>query len=209
VKLSIGTAVVTQNLQRKLDVYKSNGIPVYFGGTLFEAFASQNQADNYKKLLDACGLEHVEISNGMNILSEQERLDYIEKFKHDFIVFSEVGSKDDDLVIPPFKWVEMIKATIDAGALYVITEGRQHGNAGIYQKSGDVRKGLLEEINAHVSIDNIIFEAPQAEQQIYLINNFGPNVNIANVSPKEIVVLETQRIGLRYETYNTMNQMFK
>src|SRR5579875_1815160 len=47
IKLGFGTSFVTPNLREKIEVYQSYNIPVYFGGTLFEAFLIRNQIDEY------------------------------------------------------------------------------------------------------------------------------------------------------------------
>ena len=50
VKLGWATSYVTPNLKEKLALYKSAGIPVYFGGTLFEAFYIRGQFDDYRRI---------------------------------------------------------------------------------------------------------------------------------------------------------------
>lgn len=201
VKFSIGTAYVTPNLKKKIEIYQKNNIEVFFGGTLFEIYAVQKRIDKYKYILKKLGINYVEISNGLAQISEDDRLKYVDEFKKDFIVISEVGCKDEEKITPPYKWIEMIKNTISAGALYVMAEGRESGNAGLYRRSKEIRMGLIDEIISHIPAEKIIFEAPFPEQQIYLINKIGPNVNLGNIMAKDIILLESQRRGLKYETY--------
>ncbi len=201
VKFSIGTAYVTLNVQEKIELYKKNNIEVFFGGTLFEIYAVQNRVDQYKILLKKLGLNYVEISNGLAQISDEDKLKYVNEFKEDFNVISEVGCKDEEIITPPYKWVQMIKDTLDAGAAYVIAEGRESGNAGLYRQSKEVRMGLIEEIIYHISPKKIIFEAPLLEQQVFFINKIGPNVNLGNIIAKDIILLEAQRCGLKYETF--------
>src|SRR5215210_1535368 len=52
VKLGFGTAFVTPNLRQKIEVYQAAGIPVYFGGTLFEAFLIRNRFDDYVAMME-------------------------------------------------------------------------------------------------------------------------------------------------------------
>ncbi len=52
IKLGFGTSFVTPNLAEKIEVYRKAGIPVYFGGTLFEAFVVRNQFSDYLRLLE-------------------------------------------------------------------------------------------------------------------------------------------------------------
>lgn len=201
VKLSIGTAYVTTSLKEKIKLYRSSDIEVFFGGTLFEVYAVQNQIDNYKRIMNKNDIHFVEISNGLSLISEADRLHYIDIFKPDFEVITEVGCKDEDKITPPYKWVEMIEQSLEAGVLYVTAEGRESGDAGLYRRSREIRMGLIDEIVHQISYKKIIFEAPLANQQIYLINTVGANVNLGNIMARDIILLEAQRIGLKYETY--------
>ncbi len=200
VKLGWGTALVTPALERKLAVYRAAGLPVYFGGTLFEALYLRDQLDTYRRLMDAQGIEHVEISNGMVPLSPDEKLECIRVFARDFTVLSEVGSKDRQKITPPYKWVEQISAELEAGSWKVICESRETGTAGIFRPNGEIRSGLIDEIVDRIDAERIIFEAPRKAQQVWLIRHLGPNVNLGNIAPEEALPLETLRLGLRGDT---------
>jgi len=200
VKLGWGTGCVTPNLKRKLDVYKSAGIPVYFGGTLFEAYVLRNELDNYLRVLDAYGIEHIEVSNGTIWLSEEKKIGFIKQLTKNFTVLSEVGSKNPNEIIPPYKWVKSIQAEIDAGAWKIITEARESGTVGVFRPNGEVRSGLIDEIADQINVDTLLFEAPQKEQQVWFIRKFGSNVNLGNIAPAEVISLETLRLGLRSDT---------
>lgn len=204
VKFSIGTGFVTLNIKEKVKLYHDHNIPTYFGGTLFEIFAVQNKTDAFKKLMDECAITTVEVSNGLSQISEQDRLDYITEFKDDYLVLSEVGCKDVTEITPPYLWVEMIKNTLEYGAKYAIAEGRESGDVGLYRSSNETRSGLIEEIIHEISHEHIIFEAPKILQQCDLINTIGANVNLGNVMPNDVILLESQRIGLKYETFNSV-----
>ena len=200
VKLGWGTAVITPGLQRKLDVYREAGIPVYFGGTLFEAFFLRNQLDTYRRLLAELKLEHVEISDGSLPMAHEEKLEAIRLFAQDVTVLSEVGSKDAEKIMPPYKWVQLIQAELEAGSWKVICEARESGTAGLFRPNGEVRSGLVEEIVDMVGQDRVLFEAPQKEQQVWFLRQFGSNVNLGNIAPSEVIPLETLRLGLRSDT---------
>ena len=200
VKLGWGTAVITPGLQRKLDAYREAGIPVYFGGTLFEAFYMRDQLDTYRHLLSELGLEHVEISDGSISVAHDEKLRCIRRFAQDFRVLSEVGSKDAAHIMPPYKWVQLIRAELDAGSHKVICEARESGTAGLFRPNGEVRSGLVEEIVDLIGQEQVIFEAPQKAQQVWFIRQLGANVNLGNISPEEVIPLETLRLGLRADT---------
>lgn len=200
VKLGWGTAVITNALERKLDIYRAAGVPVYFGGTLFEAFYLREQLDNYRRLLSELGLRHVEVSDGSLEIPHEEKLACIRSLAQDFTILSEVGSKDAEKIMPPYRWVQMIKAELEAGSWKVICEARESGTAGLFRPNGEVRSGLVEEIIDLVGKRAIIFEAPQKEQQVWFIQHSGPNVNLGNISPEEVIPLETLRLGLRADT---------
>ncbi|QLH44431.1 MAG: phosphosulfolactate synthase [Bacteroidota bacterium] len=201
VKLGFGTSLVTPNLKEKLKVYNDHGIPVYFGGTLFEAFLIRNQFDEYLKMVLDAGLKHVEVSDGSITIPHTEKCGYIEKLAKYVTVLSEVGSKDATHIIPPYKWIELMKAELEAGSQYVIAEAREAGNVGIYRSSGEVREGLVQEILTQIPQDKIIWEAPQKAQQVYFLELCGSNVNLGNIAPNEVIPLEATRIGLRGDTF--------
>jgi len=198
VKLGWGTAFVTPNLKRKLEVLR--GKPVVIGGTFFEAVVAQGKLDEYKAWLHDLGLTHVEISDGVIDLPRERKLELIEEFARDFTVLSEVGSKDSEAVFAPYQWVEWIKAELEAGAWKVITEGREGGTAGIYRPTGEMRTGLVDEIVHEIPLDSLLFEAPTKASQAWFIKQFGPGVNLGNIPPDEVIPLETLRRGLRGDT---------
>jgi len=200
VKLGWGTACVTPKLQEKLAIYKNAGIPVYFGSTLFEAYVLRNELDNYLRVLDKFGLEYVEVSNGTIWLSEEKKINIIRDLKKNFTVLSEVGSKNPNEIIPPYKWVKSIQAEIEAGAWKIICEARESGTVGVFRPNGEVRSGLIDEIADQIDVDLLLFEAPQKEQQVWFIRKFGSNVNLGNIAPHEVIPLETLRLGLRSDT---------
>ncbi len=201
VKLGFGTAFVTPNLKEKLVVYAEHNVPVYFGGTLFEAFLIRNQIDDYVAVCKEFGVTTMEISDGSITIPHTEKCGYIEKLSKDFLVYSEVGSKDATHIIAPYKWIELMSAELSAGATYVIAEAREAGNVGIYRGSGEVREGLVQEILTQIPAEKILWEAPQKAQQLYFLELIGCNVNLGNIAPSEMIALEAMRIGLRGDTF--------
>ena len=201
VKLGWATSYVTPNLKEKLAVYKAANIPVYLGGTLFEAFVVRDQLEDYVRVLDQFGLEYAEVSDGSIELDHDLKCSYIEKLAKHVTVLSEVGSKDAAKIIPPYKWIEQMQAELEAGAWKVIGEAREAGNVGLFRDSGEVRQGLVEEILTKIPLDKIIWEAPQKAQQVWFIKLCGTNVNLGNIAPNEVIPLETIRLGLRGDTF--------
>jgi phosphosulfolactate synthase len=202
VKLGFGTSFVTPNLREKIEAYKSYNIPVYFGGTLFEAFLIRNQFDDYIAVCKDYGIEYMEVSDGSIDIPHAEKCGYIEKLTRYGTILSEVGSKDAAHIIPPYKWIELMRAELSAGSTYVIAEARESGNVGIYRGSGEVREGLVQEILTQIPEERIIWEAPQKGQQLYFIELAGANVNLGNIAPNEVIPLETMRLGLRGDTFH-------
>ena len=202
IKLGWATSYVTANLEDKLNVYRAAGIPFYFGGTLFEAFAVRNQFDDYRKLLDKFQVPFAEVSDGSVEMDHDKKCEYITKLSKQVTVLSEVGSKDEEKIIPPYKWIELMQKELDAGAWKVIGEAREGGNVGLFRSSGEVRSGLVQEILTKIPFERIIWEAPQKAQQVYFIKLVGANVNLGNIAPEELIPLETIRFGLRGDTFN-------
>jgi phosphosulfolactate synthase len=201
IKLGFGTAFVTPNLREKIELYHTYNVPIYFGGTLFEAFLIRNQFDDYINVCKDYGIKYIEVSDGSINIPHAEKCGYIEKLTKHVTVLSEVGSKDAAHIIPPYKWIELMRAELEAGSSYVIAEAREAGNVGIYRGSGEVREGLVQEILTQIPAEKIIWEAPQKAQQLYFLELIGCNVNLGNIAPNEVIPLETMRIGLRGDTF--------
>ncbi len=202
VKLGFGTSFVTPKLREKIEVYHSYNLPIYFGGTLFEAFLIRNQFDDFIAVCKDYGISYVEVSDGSISIPHAEKCGYIEKLTKHATVLSEVGSKDAAHIIPPYKWIELMRAELEAGSTYVIAEAREAGNVGIYRGSGEVREGLVQEILTQIPEEKIIWEAPQKAQQLYFLELIGCNVNLGNIAPNEVIPLEAMRIGLRGDTFD-------
>ncbi len=202
IKLGFGTSFVTPRLREKIELYQSFDIPIYFGGTLFEAFLIRNQFEDFIAVCKDYGINYVEVSDGSVSIPHSEKCGYIEKLTKHATVFSEVGSKDAAHIIPPYKWIELMRAELEAGSSYVIAEAREAGNVGIYRGSGEVREGLVQEILTQIPEEKIIWEAPQKAQQLYFLELIGCNVNLGNIAPNEVIPLEAMRIGLRGDTFD-------
>jgi len=200
VKLGWGTSYVTNNLEKKVALYRHFETPIVCGGTLFEAVYARGKMDEYKQWLTDQRFSHVEISDGTLDIPRERKLELIADFARDFVVLSEVGSKDAEQIFAPYQWVEWIKEELEAGAWKVITEGREGGSAGIYRPTGEMRTGLVDEIAHEIPVGDLIFEAPSKSSQAWFVKHFGPNVNLGNIPPEEVIPLETLRLGLRADT---------
>ncbi|MDQ3822904.1 MAG: phosphosulfolactate synthase [Actinomycetota bacterium] len=198
VKLGWGTSYVTPNLKRKLEVLRGKDVVV--GGTFFEVVYARGKLDEYKAWLHELGLRHVEISDGAVDVPRERKLELIADFARDFTVLSEVGSKDSSVEFDAADWGTWLREELDAGAWKVVTEARESGSAGIFTGGGEMRTDLVEFIGSAVGVDDVIFEAPTKNAQAWFVKQFGPEVNLGNIPPDEVIPLETLRRGLRADT---------
>lgn len=201
VKIGFGTSFVTPNLKDKLKLYREAGLHYYFGGTLFEAFIIRNNFEGYKNLMEEFELRFVEVSDGCIEIDHELKCDYINQLSEKAIVLSEVGSKDDKVILPPYKWIELIQNELNAGSWKVIAEARESGSVGIYRGDGEVRMGLVDEILYKIEGSKVLWEAPKKAQQAWFIKLQGHNVNLGNIAPNDVIPLETLRVGLRGDTF--------
>ena len=203
VKLGFGTSYLSPNLEQKIKLYKEAGIKVYLGGTLFEAFVIRDQFEDYLRLLDKLKLDCAEVSDGSININHAEKCEFIRRIAKDRTVLSEVGSKEEGMIIHPAKWVSMMTKEIEAGSWKVIAEAREGGNVGIFHRNGSTHWVLINKITAKVKAENIIWETPLKSQQIWFIKHFCPDVNLGNIAYEEVIPVETLRIGLRGDTFFT------
>lgn len=201
VKFGFGTSYITKDLKKKLALYKEANIATYFGGTLFEAFIIRGMFDDYQRLLDKFGMETAEVSDGSIIMPHEEKLNYIRTLAKNRRVLSEVGSKEEGILISPSKWISMMNSELEAGSWQVIAEARESGNVGIYRPNGTAHTSLVGKILSKVPQDKVLWEAPKKAQQVWFIKLIGPNVNLGNIGYDEVIPLETLRIGLRGDTF--------
>lgn len=201
IKLGFGTSYVSNNLELKIRLYQEAGMKVYLGGTLFEAFIARNMFEDYLRLLDKLKLDVAEVSDGSIELSQDKKCEYIHKLAKDRTVLSEVGSKEEGILISPAKWIKMMQTELQAGSWKVIAEARESGTVGIYRPSGSAHTQLVNKIISKIKIEDILWEAPIKKQQVWFIKLLGANVNLGNISHEEVIPLETLRIGLRGDTF--------
>ena len=201
VKLGFGTSAISPHIETKIKLYQDAGLMVYLGGTLFEAFIIRDMYEEFKDLLRKWNLSMCEVSDGSIELDHEKKCEYISDLAKEFKVVSEVGSKDENVLIAPYKWIELMQKELEAGSWKVIAEAREGGNVGIYRSGGDVRSDLIDEILTQIPTEKILWESPKKPQQVWFIKLLGPNVNLGNIAWDEVIPLETLRIGLRGDTF--------
>jgi phosphosulfolactate synthase len=205
VRLGWGSALVTANLAEKLALYREQDVPVMVGGTLSELAWLHGRVDELRGWLQDHAIDRVEVSSGVVPIPTEEKHALITLLAQDFTVYAEVGEKDSDAILAPYRWVELIRGALDAGAQLVVCEGRANGTAGLYRADGEARTGLIDEIVHELDLAQLVFEAPRKDQQSWLINRFGGEVNLGNVPPAEVISLESLRLGLRADTLATFH----
>lgn len=203
IKFGWCTAYITENLYEKIAFAKEYQIELFLGGTFFEKALQQNQLTAYINYIKKLKLTTLEISNGTINLSNKDKLNYIASLALDFQIFSEVGYKDPGRTdeLSTAQWIECIQLELKHGAKKVILEARESGTAGICDANGNIKNELIHAfLNAGIDTSQLIYEAPQKQQQVFLIKELGANINLANIAFTDIVSLETLRLGLRSDT---------
>ena len=201
VKFGFGTALITRDLKEKVKLYQSAGLKPYFGGTLFEMFHIRGEFDAYRRFVSESGLGTVEVSDGTIKMDHEEKLECIAILAKDFEVLSEIGSKVKGVELPNDVWVSHMKTELETGAWKVIAEARESGTIGIYQSDGSANRALINDIMKEISVNDVLWEAPNKAQQTMFIQLVGPNVNLGNIAPNEVVSLEALRCGMRGDTF--------
>ena len=205
VRLGWGSALVTDGLAAKLDRYRDADVPVMVGGTLTELAWLHGRVDELCRWLQGHRIDRIEVSSGVVAIPPDDKHELIARLAHDFVVYAEVGEKDSDAILAPYRWVQLIRAALQAGAELVVCEGRATGTAGLYRADGELRTGLIDEIVHEIDLAKLVFEAPRKDQQAWLINRFGGDVSLGNVPPHEVISLESLRLGLRADTLATFH----
>jgi phosphosulfolactate synthase len=200
-KLGWGISYLDPNLAAKLELLAAHRVLASPGGTLLEIAWAQGQAAGFLDWARACGFPCVEVSAGTVAMADDAKQDLIEQAAEHFIVLAEVGPKDPGVHLKPGQWAQAVSRDLQAGATWVLAEGRASGTVGIYDAAGAVRQDVVEAMVSVTDPRSIVFEAPRDSQQAWFVRRFGPDVNLANVHPADALGLETFRLSLRADTY--------
>ena len=200
VKIGWGIAYVDPTVTARVELYRAAGIDVSLGGTLIEVCAAQGRVDELRTWAHDIGVNVLEVSNGLCRLDRSTKSALIRELSTEFRVAAEVGAKDSAIPVVLDEWLTDMEADLEAGAQWLVTEGRESGTVGIYNGNGTVRDDMIEAISERLPIQRVIFEAPNKSQQVWFITNCGPGVNLGNIAPEEVLPLETLRLGLRADT---------
>lgn len=205
-KFGFGSAGVCtpEAIHAKVSLCQEYGVNAYPGGTSMEIAVAQGVWKEYLEALWDGGIRVVEVSDGTIELPSSLRRSIINRAKNmGFTVLTEVGKKRAGSWIPIREQARMIRSDLQAGAEYVIVEGRESGqNVGVYETDGTVRESDVEALVKELGTQShrLIWEAPLLAQQTFYVQKFGNRVNLGNVRPLDIVALESIRRGLRSDT---------
>jgi phosphosulfolactate synthase len=200
VKFGWGTAYVSRHIRAKVVACREAKVQTCIGGTLLELATVQGKLREFIRWADSIGFDGVEVSEGTVELGPGIKSGLIEAMARDFVVLAEVGSKNADAPVRPASWAAQMLEDLEAGAAFVIAEGRESGTVGLYDSNGRIKEDLLATLLERVRADRIIFEAPSPAQQKWFVRHLGVDVNLGNIATDEVIALETLRRGLRADT---------
>jgi phosphosulfolactate synthase len=200
VKVGWGIGYIDPTLGTRVAICADHGCPVSLGGTLLEIAAHQDHVSELRDWALGIGITHIEVSNGLRALADSRKRELITELAADFVVLAETGAKEGNYPPTPAEWAEEMARDLDAGASWVIAEGRESGTVGLYHPDHGVRDDLVAAILELTPPDKVIFEAPRKNQQAWFVRQLGADVNLGNVAPASVLALETLRLGLRADT---------
>jgi phosphosulfolactate synthase len=200
VKVGWGIGYIDPTMSTRVRICAQHGCPVSLGGTLLEIAALQNRVGELREWALSIGVSHIEVSNGLRALPDSRKHALVKELAADFVVLAETGAKEGNFPPTPAEWAEEMSRDIDAGATWVIAEGRESGTVGLYNSDHGIREDLVSAILGWIPPDRVIFEAPAKSQQTWFIQQLGPDVNLGNIAPASVLPLETLRLGLRADT---------
>jgi phosphosulfolactate synthase len=200
IKVGWGIGYIDPQLSTRVAICTELGCPVSLGGTLLEVAALQDRVGELRDWALSVGMTHIEVSNGLRALTDSRKHALVRELAADFVVLAETGAKEGNYPPTPADWAQEMNRDLDAGASWVIAEGRESGTVGLYHADQGIREDLVSAILAWVPADKVIFEAPGKSQQAWFVRQFGADVNIGNVAPAGVLSLETLRLGLRADT---------
>jgi phosphosulfolactate synthase len=205
IKLTFGTSALYDKnlLKKKNKMITSANIDVMPGGTFLEVAVWQGVLDKYLERAKDLEFSAIEVSDGTIEMDRATRKDVIKKsLKSGFKVITEVGKKDPKEVLPLRLTQQLIREDMESGAFKVIIEAREAGKGvGVFDSEGKIKMTEVENIVSGIEDANcLIWEAPLKNQQQDFILRFGPNVNLGNIPPEEVLALEALRQGFRGDT---------
>lgn len=199
-KIGWGIAYVDPAIKQRAALCDTAGVTLCLGGTLLEIAVAQNRLPELRRWAADIGVHAVEVSNGLECLSVADKSSLVRSLSSEFVVLAETGAKDGHSPVVAANWLAEMEADLEAGATWVIAEGRESGTVGLYDTDGGVREDLVDAIAERIPLDRVIFEAPRKDQQAWFVRHLGFDTSLGNVAIDEVLPLETLRLGLRADT---------
>ena len=207
-KIAVGlSGVISERvLTEKIRIYSDCQVDAFIGGQFLE-YGILHQglkiAKRYFEEAKRLGFKLVEVSDNNLKISPEDKYELIRMGSQDFglKVLGEVGSKTE--MSSPEAMVNGIKGCLAHGAWKVFVEGAEFTD----KNDGTLLEDVIEGVTKGVDLKDILFELPGRwisnvhgcgihDMEVFLVERFGPEVNIANVQPDEILELETLRTGV-------------
>ena len=201
VRFSPGALCSGEELTKRVDAYTNAGISPFLSGIIFENAYIRSGINEYLDFIKKNHFEYIEVSDGIIEIPPIEKAEFIKKVSKSFNVFSRIGAKFKKALFPKDKWKEYIVAELEAGSQKIIIEGSEGGTSQVIFGEIDIKSNLVNYILNYSSINDIMWAAPQQGHQIWFINKFGANVNLADIHPENMLKLESQRLGIDWETF--------
>ncbi len=190
-------------LREKLKNYRQSGVQPFLGGQFHEyVYATQGERalGRFYSESRRLGFEAIEISDNVVPLTPAQRKKQIRAARDaGLIVYGEVGSKET--LSRPGLLVSQAADCFAAGAALVLIEAAE------LVTKGRPNRRSLNLIFRELDMKRVMIELPgpwipevrkcdvEALKKL-LIEEIGPDVNLANVAPEDLIDLETTRVGL-------------
>jgi phosphosulfolactate synthase len=204
-KIPIGTPRLYDEaaLGEKFALYRDHQVLTMVGGGFVEhVYATQGEGalDRLFAETKRVGFDILEISDNYIPLSKAQRQAQIRLGqRHGLIVFGEVGSKHAKSDAATL--IGQAEDCFEAGAEVVLLEGAE------FVEDGRIVHGLIDALGDGLDMSRALIEVPgpwisgiqlSMVQDLIklLIQEFGPNVNLANVMPDDVIHTEALRVGL-------------
>ena len=193
----------TEFLDKWVNAWNNLGVSVSNGGTLLEYCITKRKQEKCLIALHQHGFSTIEISEGIIEIPWKEKKSMAELARSlGMRLHIEVGKKDLRNQLTLNATLERIRVAMDLEPDMVIVEGRELGRGvEIYDESGKIKWDWVDTIVSEFGMKKIMFEAPQEVQQTELIIRLGKEINLGNISLSSVAALETQRQGIRGDTF--------
>ena len=205
IKIAVGTSRIYREtyLNQKILLCEGHNVKPFIGGQFLEYLVATqgfDKADAYFAEAKRVGFQAIEVSDNCVPLTPDQRKGLIAgAVEAGLEVHGEVGSKDVKQTAAEL--IGQAQDCLEAGAEVVLVEAAE------IMVEGEVKRDLIGALKAELPADKVIYELPgpwiagTSLADVYalkkfLIEEFGPDANIANVMPDDVFETEALRCGL-------------